>query len=248
MSSTPSNTVRLSSANGAAPRIAAKSSSTSQASIEAIATICCARMSSGLRGIAGRLDRPVVHRLGSRAAQATRSPRNFGKMTPSLGASTWWPPRPMRCRPLATDGGASIWTTRSIAPMSMPSSSDDVATSARRRAGLQQRPRSRLRWARAIEPWCERTSVSPASSFSAPASRSASRRLLTKMQRRAVRANQLEQPRVDRRPDRARTCPCAAGPEGISIGSPMRAMSSTGTSMRSSRVRRVPASTMVTGR
>jgi hypothetical protein len=45
-----------------------------------------------------------------------------------------------------------------------------------------------------------------------------------------------------------RTCPCAAGPEGISIGSPMRAMSSTGTSIRSSSVRRVPASTMVTGR
>src|SRR5438093_1489516 len=62
----------------------------------------------------------------------------------------------MRCMPLATDGGASTWTTRSIAPMSMPSSSDDVATSARRR----------------------------------PALRSS-----------AMRADELEQARMDRRPD-----------------------------------------------
>ena len=30
-------------------------------------------------------------------------------MTPVLAASTWWLARPMRCRPLATEGGASIW-------------------------------------------------------------------------------------------------------------------------------------------
>ena len=59
-------------------------------------------------------------------------------MTPSLTASTWWLARPMRCMPLATDGGASICTTRSIAPMSMPSSSDEVATSAGIRPGLQR--------------------------------------------------------------------------------------------------------------
>ena len=86
----------------------------------------------------------------------------------------------MRCRPLATDGGASICTTRSIAPMSMPSSSDEVATSARS-APAFSRSSTSTRCGRAIEPWCERTSVSPASSFSAPASRSASRRLLTKI-------------------------------------------------------------------
>ena len=43
------------------------------------------------------------------AAQATRSPRNFGTMTPRLAAPMVWPARPMRCIPLATDGGASIW-------------------------------------------------------------------------------------------------------------------------------------------
>ncbi len=46
----------------------------------------------------------------------------------------------------------------------------------------------------------------------------------------------------------ARTGPWAAGPVGTSTGLPRAAMSSTGTSMRSSRVLVWPASTMVTGR
>ena len=58
------------------------------------------------------------------------------------GAPTWWPARPMRCRPRATEGGASICTTRSTAPMSMPSSSDEVATSARQRRRASAPPRS----------------------------------------------------------------------------------------------------------
>ena len=85
----------------------------------------------------------------------------------------------MRCRPLATEGGASICMTRSMAPMSMPSSSDEVATSAAQLAGLEQSSIS-VRCARASDPWCARTSGSPASSLSAAASRSARRRLFTK--------------------------------------------------------------------
>ena len=46
----------------------------------------------------------------------------------------------------------------------------------------------------------------------------------------------------------ARTGPCAAGPLGTSTGLPSAAMSSTGTSMRSSSGLLWPASTMVTGR
>ena len=57
----------------------------------------------------------------------------------------------MRCMPLAIDGGASIWMTRSIAPMSMPSSSDDVATSAGSRPDFRLSSIS-IRCARAIEP------------------------------------------------------------------------------------------------
>ncbi len=71
---------------------------------------------------------PFAHRAGRAAAHASRSPRCFGKMTPARRRRTWCPARPMRWSPPATDGGASIWITRSMAPMSMPSSSDEVAT------------------------------------------------------------------------------------------------------------------------
>ena len=39
-----------------------------------------------------------------------------------------WPARPIRCRPRVTDFGDSTWMTRSTAPMSIPSSSEEVAT------------------------------------------------------------------------------------------------------------------------
>ena len=54
----------------------------------------------------------------------------MGKITPFDTAPTWCPARPTRGSPLATDGGDSTWTTRSTAPMSMPSSRLDVATTA----------------------------------------------------------------------------------------------------------------------
>ncbi|CAB4914452.1 unannotated protein [freshwater metagenome] len=63
-------------------------------------------------------------------ADCTRSPRNFGNSTPRLTAPTWWPARPTRCSPAATFGGDSTWMTRSTAPMSMPSSREEVATTA----------------------------------------------------------------------------------------------------------------------
>ena len=85
------------------------------------------------------------------AAHASRSPRNFGKMMPALVSSMRCPARPMRCRPLATEGGASICTTRSMAPMSMPSSSDEVATSPRSRPAFSRSSIS-VRCARASEP------------------------------------------------------------------------------------------------
>ena len=66
-------------------------------------------------------------------AASSRSARCLGKSLPRLGWPTWWPARPMRCRPRDTAPGDSTCTTRSTAPMSMPSSSDEVAT----------RPRSR---------------------------------------------------------------------------------------------------------
>src|SRR5437764_1408039 len=60
----------------------------------------------------------------------TRSPRYLGKMTPLETAPTWCPARPIRCSPLATEGGDSTCTTRSTAPMSMPSSRLEAAAEA----------------------------------------------------------------------------------------------------------------------
>ena len=64
--------------------------------------------------------------------------------------------------------------------MSMPSSSDEVATIAGSRPAFSASSIS-MRCSRATEPWWARASSSPASSLSAAARRSASRRLLTKM-------------------------------------------------------------------
>ena len=79
---------------------------------------------------------PSTIRLVTMAA-SSRSPRCLGKIEPRDGAPTEWPARPMRCSPRLTAPGDSTWTTRSTAPMSMPSSSDDVATMAAQLAALQ---------------------------------------------------------------------------------------------------------------
>ena len=112
-------------------------------------------------------------------AHSSRSPRYFGKMTPLLGAPTWCPARPTRWSPRATLVGLSTWITRSTAPMSMPSSRLDVATSAGSRPALSSSSMKR-RCSRAMLPWWARTSSSPASSLSRWARRSESRRLLVK--------------------------------------------------------------------
>ena len=186
-------------------------------------------------------------------AASTRSPRNFGKMRPRDGSPTWWPARPMRWSPLATDAGDSTCTTRSMAPMSIPSSRLLVATRAGSLPALRASSIS-SRCSRATEPWWARTRSSPASSLRRAASRSASRRELTKISvdrcermrssRTGCMAGQMEW--------RASGLP-AAGPDSSSpspssMGLPSSAMSSTGTMTWSSRGLRTPASTTVTGR
>ena len=106
----------------------ASSSSTVNRSPTVIATSCWARTSSGLRGSASARSRRRA--CPSRPRRSRRSPRYLGKMTPLLGSPTWWPARPMRWRPRATEVGLSTWITRSTAPMSIPSSRLDVATRA----------------------------------------------------------------------------------------------------------------------
>jgi hypothetical protein len=134
-----------------------------------------------------------------------------------------------------------------MAPMSIPSSSDEVATSALSAPALSRSSTS-TRCGRAIEPWCERTSVSPASSFSAPARRSASRRLLTKIKvERWARINSSSRGWIAAQID-DRDSLAPAGPPGMASVAPGVAMSSTGTSMVSFSAFFAPASTMVTGR
>ena len=148
--------------------------------------------------------------------------------------------------PLATDGGASIWMTRSMAPMSIPSSSDEVATSPRICPAFSLSSIS-IRCGRASEPWCARTSGSPASSLTAAASRSATRRLFTKMSvDRCVRTSSSSRGWIALQIDDRGAA--HAGPLRMSWISPIRAMSSTGTSIVSSSFFFCDVSTMVTGR
>ncbi len=252
MSRTPSSASRLSSANGAAPATTAATSSTVRSSTATMATSCWARTSSGLAGTRVSSISPATMRWVTTAA-TSRSPRYFGKTRPLDGSPTRWPARPIRCSPVATDDGASTCTTRSMAPMSMPSSSDDVATSAGSFPALRASSTS-SRCSRATDPWWARTSSSPASSLSRAARRSARRREFTNtsvdtwprtMSRRiGWMAGQMD--------ERTSGSP-AAGPLSTSasstlMGRPSSAMSSTGTTTCTSRALRVPASTMVTGR
>ena len=141
----------------------------------------------------------------------------------------------MRCSPLATDGGASICTTRSIAPMSMPSSSDEVATSAAQRAGLEQvldldalRPRDRS-VVRAHQRLAGELVQRAGQPLGQPPA-------VDEDQRRPVRADELEQPRVDGRPrsTAARRPPRCRAARDLDRPGRRLAMSSTGTSMVSS--------------
>ena len=93
----------------------------------AIATICCASTSSGLRGTTVVSISPSRMRLAT-TAHSSRSARNFGKIRPFEVSPTLWPARPMRWSPAVTDFGDSTRSTRSTAPMSIPSSRLDVAT------------------------------------------------------------------------------------------------------------------------
>ena len=127
-----------------------------------------------------------------------------------------------------------------------------MATSAGRRPSFSASSMQQALLAREASRGGRGRCSSPASSLSRCASRSASRRLLTKTIVRAVRADQLEDARVDLRPDaELRASGAAAEPPGCcSSGStsPIAAMSSTGTTTCRSSVLRTPASTIVTGR
>ena len=103
------------------------------------------------RAPAATRSAPIRIRWTATAVWA-RSPRCLGNSTPRLTSPTWWPARPTRWSALATLGGDSIWTTRSTAPMSMPSSRLLVATTAGSRPRLRSSSIS-ARCSLDTEPW-----------------------------------------------------------------------------------------------
>ena len=126
------------------------------------ATICWARMSSGATGgeMASRLP---ARTPASRAQHSTSSSRVMGKRRPLGRPPRWCPERPTRCRKVAMLRGEAIWHTSSTGPMSMPSSSDAVATRAR---SSPARSRVSTRSRRSLDrlPWWEATTSSPSRS------------------------------------------------------------------------------------
>ena len=94
-----------------------------------------------------------------------------------------------------------------------------ATTSRRSRGGRRASggPRSRARFSRATEPWCASAISSPASSFSAVARRSASRRLLTKIiVERCARMSSTSRGWIDGQIE-CRGVPAAAGPDGTLV-------------------------------
>ena len=123
------------------------------------ATICCASTSSGCAGSAAcRARRAAPHRAAPRIRPVRRI--DVGNRRALGVAPTAWPERPARCSSVEIERGEPIWHTRSISPMSRPSSSDAVATSSfssprfRRCSAASRVSRARL-------PWCAAT-ASPA--------------------------------------------------------------------------------------
>ena len=129
-----------------------------------------------------RDDARRARRAGPRAAAPRTRPgrrARSGTAGPSAVPAIVWPDRPTRCRSVAMRCGEPIWQTRSTWPMSMPSSSDAVATSAFS-CPVFSRVSASSRFSFDRLPWCAVTASSPSRSLRWRATRSAIRRVLTK--------------------------------------------------------------------
>ena len=176
MSTTDSNVAESRSRYGHARRSSSSRGPVSHSRQATSPTMCWASTSSGCSTGAKRSNSP--RRTASiSAAHSTRSSRLSGNRRPLGVASTPWPERPTRCRKVDTARVEPSWQTRSTSPMSMPSSSEAVATrtvsepALSRCSACRRRSRDRL-------PWWEATAPSPSRSASASAARSTRRRVL----------------------------------------------------------------------
>ena len=84
----------------------------------------------------GRAGRRAPRAAAPRTRPARRA--RSARAGPSGAGPSAWPERPIRCSAVAMLRGEPIWQTSSISPMSMPSSSDAVATSARSSPALSR--------------------------------------------------------------------------------------------------------------
>ncbi len=100
------------------------------------ATTCCARTSRHPLGTR-RCSISPWSIARHRAADSSRSAGVLAISRPLLTPCTTCPARPTRWSPRATFPGDSTWQTRSTAPMSIPSSSEAVATTADELAVLE---------------------------------------------------------------------------------------------------------------
>ena len=156
-------------------------------------------------------------------AHSSRSARNLGKMRPRLTSPSECPARPTRCRPRLTDFGDSTWITRSTAPMSMPSSSEEVATRQGSWPDLSISSTTR-RSSWESEPWWARAISSSAQLVEALGEALGGAPCVDEDDRRVVFLDELEQLRVDRGPDRADVgVGLALGGDALGVGEVRRA-------------------------
>ena len=149
---------------------------------------CRARRAGRCRG--GRCTRP-----GRRATAETAAP--------SASRRSAWPARPTRCSNAEINRGEPIWQTRSMSPMSMPSSSEEVATSARSWPAFS-RVSARNRCSLERLPWWSRD-VLGADALGEVARRALGEApVVDENQRRPVRLDQLREPVVQLVPDLVR--------------------------------------------
>ena len=147
-----------------------------------------------------RLDPRPSRIRSATTAQGSRSARNFGRTRPFVASPTWWPARPMRCRPAATD-----LATRPADEVD--GAHVDAELERRRRHEARQLARLQrllddqplLAGQRAVVRAGERLLGQLVQPQRQPLGRAA---VVDEDQRRAVLADELEQLRVDRRPDR----------------------------------------------
>ena len=126
-------------------------SSVFQSSAAAQATICWARMSKALKGI--RVVSIILSFTPlTSTADSERSSGSVAMILPLLVSLSRWPALPMRCIPLDNDFGLSTLHTRSIEPISMPNSKEDVATTASSSFAFN---RSSMSWRMSLDmdPW-----------------------------------------------------------------------------------------------